>query len=95
MARRFLAPGIQLPDFRPSASELRDVHWKHTEGQEACLCATFKGVPDQAAGRDEIPPHMVGTHRRVYVRNLLAYKATWDSKRRQIRPAIWGIFIGP
>ncbi len=34
--------------------------------------------------RDEISHHMVGTHRRVYVRDLLAYKAKRDSKRRQV-----------
>lgn len=34
--------------------------------------------------RDQIPHHMVGTHRRIYVRDLLAYKAKQDSRRRQI-----------
>jgi excisionase family DNA binding protein len=34
--------------------------------------------------RDEIPYHMVGTHRRIYVRDLLAYKAKRDSKRREV-----------
>lgn len=34
--------------------------------------------------RDEISYHMVGTHRRIYVRDLLAYKAKRDSKRRQV-----------
>lgn len=34
--------------------------------------------------RCDIPHHMVGTHRRIYVRDLLAYKAKRDSNRRKI-----------
>lgn len=34
--------------------------------------------------RGEIPHHMVGTHPRIYVRDLLAYKAKRDSNRRKI-----------
>ena len=33
---------------------------------------------------DEISYQMVGTHRRTYVREMLACKAKWDSKRRQV-----------
>ena len=32
----------------------------------------------------DIPHHMVGTHRRIYVRDLLAYKAKRNSNRRRI-----------
>lgn len=34
--------------------------------------------------RGEIPHHMVGTHRRIYVRHVLEYKAKRDSNRRKI-----------
>ncbi|WP_321472533.1 excisionase family DNA-binding protein [uncultured Paludibaculum sp.] len=34
--------------------------------------------------RGDMPHHMVGTHRRIYVRDLLSYKAKRDSKRRQV-----------
>lgn len=34
--------------------------------------------------RGDLPHHMVGTHRRIYVRDLLAYKARRDSNRRKV-----------
>ena len=34
--------------------------------------------------KGEIPFHMVGTHRRVYVRDVLVYKMQRDSKRHRI-----------
>ena len=34
--------------------------------------------------RREIPHHMVGTHRRIYAQDVIAYKARRDRKRRQI-----------
>jgi excisionase family DNA binding protein len=34
--------------------------------------------------KNEIPFHLVGTHRRVYVRDLLTYKLHRDGKRRQV-----------
>ena len=34
--------------------------------------------------KGEIPFHMVGTHRRIYVRDVLAYKMQRDGKRRRI-----------
>jgi excisionase family DNA binding protein len=33
--------------------------------------------------KGEIPFHMVGTHRRMYVRDVIAYKAKRDSSRRK------------
>ena len=33
--------------------------------------------------KDEIPFHMVGTHRRLYARDVLAYKAKRDTARRK------------
>jgi excisionase family DNA binding protein len=37
----------------------------------------------QLLERGEIPFHKVGTHRRLYVRDVIAYKATRDTSRRK------------
>ena len=35
-------------------------------------------------GRGRIPHHMVGTHRRLYARDVLAYKSNRDAGRRKV-----------
>jgi excisionase family DNA binding protein len=37
----------------------------------------------QLLGKGEIPFHMVGTHRRMYVRDVMAYKSKRDAARRK------------
>jgi len=61
----------------------------HSETQLTTLeAARMLGVSRQflvqQLERGEIPYHMVGTHRRIYARDLLAHKARRDSKRRRI-----------
>jgi excisionase family DNA binding protein len=50
--------------------------------------ATMLGVSRQylvnLLAKGEIAHHMVGTHRRIYARDLLAYKVKRDSQRRTI-----------
>lgn len=38
--------------------------------------------------RNDIPYHMVGTHRRIYVRHVMEYKAKRDSGRREALRAL-------
>jgi excisionase family DNA binding protein len=49
--------------------------------------ATMLGVSRQflvnVLERDEIPYHLVGTHRRIYAQDLLQYKAKRDGQRRK------------
>jgi hypothetical protein len=40
-------------------------------------------VPSQAGEKNQIPFHMVGTHRRLYARDVLAFKGRRDSARRK------------
>ena len=35
--------------------------------------------------RNEIPYHMVGTHRRLYARDVIAYKKKRDAQRRKVQ----------
>jgi excisionase family DNA binding protein len=37
----------------------------------------------QLLEKGEIPFHMVGTHRRIYVRDMIAYKSKRDTSRRK------------
>lgn len=40
--------------------------------------------------RGDLPHHMVGTHRRIYVRDILAYKAKRDGLRRRLLDELSG-----
>jgi excisionase family DNA binding protein len=42
----------------------------------------------QLLGKGEIPFHLVGTHRRMYVRDVIAYKSKRDSRRRNSLDAL-------
>ena len=55
-----------------------------TTVEAARILGVSRQFPINVLERDEIPHHMVGTHRRIYVRDLLAYKAKRDNKRRLI-----------
>ena len=80
-------------DIRPT--EQTEVHQDqpsvildHDSCSTAVEAARTLGVTRQflikLLNENEIAYHTVGTRRRVYVRDLLAYKSKRDSKRRQI-----------
>ncbi len=55
-----------------------------TTVEAAKLLAVSRQFLVQLLEKDEIPFHMVGTHRRLYARDVLAYKGRRDSARRKI-----------
>jgi excisionase family DNA binding protein len=54
-----------------------------TTVEAAKLLAISRQFLIQLLEQNHIPFHMVGTHRRVYARDVLAYKAKRDSARRK------------
>jgi excisionase family DNA binding protein len=53
-----------------------------TTMEAARMLAVSRQFLVELLNQNQIPFHMVGTHRRIYVRNLLAYKGRRDSARR-------------
>ena len=54
-----------------------------TTVEAAKLLAVSRQFLVQLLEKNEIPFHMVGTHRRVYARDILAFKGRRDSARRK------------
>lgn len=97
---RLIGPGRQPQDLPATADEFltkiitdlradRFVAIVQNEAQFTTVeAARLLGVSRQflikLLERGDIPHHMVGTHRRLYVRDLLAYKAKRDSSRRNV-----------
>jgi excisionase family DNA binding protein len=55
-----------------------------TTAQAARMLSVSRQFLVQLLEQDQIPFHMVGTHRRVYERDLLAYRTKRDANRRKI-----------
>lgn len=57
-------------------------HAKMTTVEAASLLGVSRQFLVNLLERHEIPHHMVGTHRRIYAKDVLEYKAHRDSARR-------------
>jgi excisionase family DNA binding protein len=56
---------------------------KLTTVQAAAMLGVSRQFLVNLLEKDEIPYHMVGTHRRIYAKDLLQYKAKRDGQRRK------------
>jgi excisionase family DNA binding protein len=53
-----------------------------TTVEAANMLGVSRGFLIKLLQRNEIPHHMVGTHRRIYARDILEYKTARDGRRR-------------
>ena len=81
--RSFLVSLIRLLKDRKSVYIVQN-EAKLTTVEAAAMLGVSRQFLINLLERGEIPYHLVGTHRRVYAHELLAYKARRDSHRRRI-----------
>jgi excisionase family DNA binding protein len=73
-----------LADLRAghSVTILQNLH-QLTTGQASEILGVSRQFLVQLLEKGEIPVHMVGTHRRIYLRDVIAYKSKRDTSRRK------------